>query len=294
MISILASALLGEAPAAYGKPKEPPCLAVDVAHGRLRQERALPRDLKLIVVGDPDRSGRVAGWQLAVYQRAESPRNLLYENPLWHGPHPSQFDAWSMNGYWPAGARTLKVNGYPLVLTAECLDCSTDEAGNDSIFVSGRLVIRWSKGGSAEGNPQSAEYERVARDILTRIEALSGRYPQLSAIKSTARKTERATPFLISYHYAHGVSAAPNPNYHPGKKEASTIKIYSPGEGIDLDLYFYEGQWPGQAIVAPIAIGDMKIAMFIDGPETATLKSLREDVIRIVRDEQARFDCPSH
>jgi hypothetical protein len=34
--------------------------------------------------------------------------------------------------------------------------------------------------------------------------------------------------------------------------------------------------------------------MFIDGPETATLKSLREDVIRIVRDEQARFDCPSH
>lgn len=136
---------------------------------------------------------------------------------------------------------------------------------------------------------QVAAYRKIVDRIWSRVEALAERYPHLRTIRATTTRTSAPERLRISYHFAHGLSTAPNPGYKPGKKSAPTIKVFSPDDGIELNLYFFEGAWPGQAAVSPLAIGDMKVVAFIEGRDTEAFESLRSTVMNIIRDEQERF-----
>ena len=137
---------------------------------------------------------------------------------------------------------------------------------------------------------QVAAYRKIADRIWSRVEALSEQYPHLRTIRTATRRTEPSGRLSISYHYSQGVSTAPNPDYKPEKKSAPTIKVFTPDDGIELNLYFFEGPWLGQAAVLPLVIGDMKVVSFIEGRETPESQSLRSAILRIIRDEQERFD----
>jgi hypothetical protein len=48
------------------------------------------------------------------------------------------------------------------------------------------------------------------------------------------------------------------------EKGGATVKSFA-DDGVELNLYFYEGDWMGQAAVSPLQIGQMKIVIFIEG-----------------------------
>jgi hypothetical protein len=136
---------------------------------------------------------------------------------------------------------------------------------------------------------QMIRYRHVATSTWTRIVKLQDQFAQLNTIKSAAKRFEAPDHLWISYHYAQDVSWRPNSEFRPGKKIAPMRKMFSP-EGVDLSLYFYEGRWPGQAVVSPIAIGKMNVVLFVDGPHTKELESLRRAIIGIICDQDVRFD----
>jgi hypothetical protein len=70
----------------------------------------------------------------------------------------------------------------------------------------------------------------------------------------------------IACHYTHGMSWIPNPNYQPSAKGGAKLKSFA-DDGVELNLYFYEGDWMGQAAVSPTEIGQMKIVVFVEGSE---------------------------
>ena len=119
--------------------------SIEIAQQPLRHTRLLNRDLRLILTADTDRSGRIMGWQIGVYPVSKGGGNLLYDRTArQHGPHPSQFDAWSTAAhYWPTGERRLKVRGHPLLVMAECIKCRITGDGPNATFASGSLRIRW-------------------------------------------------------------------------------------------------------------------------------------------------------
>jgi hypothetical protein len=54
-----------------------------------------------------------------------------------------------------------------------------------------------------------------------------------------------------------------------------------------LNLYFYEGEWMGQATVRPVNIGAMKVVSFIEGDKTPSVAALQHDIGEIVSEEKA-------
>lgn len=136
-------------------------------------------------------------------------------------------------------------------------------------------------------------YRYVAHRIFDRITALKDRYPHLALIENTVQKEEAEDKLWIAYHYAHGVSRIRNPDYNPRTKGGRTVKSFSSGDGIEINLYFYEGEWPGQAAVRPINIGAMKIVSFIEGAKTPSVAALQHDIAEIMTDEKAKFQRPA-
>src|SRR5690242_7818077 len=135
-----------------------------------------------------------------------------------------------------------------------------------------------------------AMYRQIAHRIFDRIVALKDRYPHLASIDSAARKEEPRDKLWIAYHYTHGMSWIPNPDYNPHQKGGRELKSFFAKDGIELNLYFYEGEWMGQAAVRPLHIGAMNVVTFIEGRETASVGALRRDIRQIVADEMNRFN----
>lgn len=133
-------------------------------------------------------------------------------------------------------------------------------------------------------------YRLIAYRILERIAALKARYPLLHSIATDAHVEDAKGRLWIAYHYSHGTSLVKNPDYVAGKKISPTVKRFS-NDGVELNLYFFEGAWPGQAIVLPDMIGDMKIVIIIEGRETHSLATLRGSINEIIRNEQAMFQA---
>ena len=106
---------------------------------------------------------------------------------------------------------------------------------------------------------QVENYRQIAHRIISRIVALKDRYPHLASIDTAAHKEEARDKLWIAYHYTHGMSWVPNPNYAPLKKSSRRLKSFSAKDGIELNLYFYEGEWMGQAVVRPVHIGAMNV-----------------------------------
>jgi len=132
-------------------------------------------------------------------------------------------------------------------------------------------------------------YRKIANRIFDRITALKDRYPHLALIESTVRKEEAGDKLWVAYHYTHGMSWVPNPDYNPRIKGGRRLKSFSSNDGIDLNLYFYEGEWMGQAAVRPVNIGAMKIVSFIEGAKTTSVAALQHDISEIVTDEKHKF-----
>jgi len=141
---------------------------------------------------------------------------------------------------------------------------------------------------------ETAAYRRIAHRIFGRIVALKDTYPHLASIETAAAREEAKDTLWIAYHFTHGMSYVPNPNYIPGTKGGKTLKSFSPEDGIDLNLYFFEGPWIGQATVSPVAIGDMKIVTFVEGSETKTMAKLRRAIGRIIQEEKSAFEKHRH
>src|SRR5512135_1409208 len=73
------------------------------------------------------------------------------------------------------------------------------------------------------------------------------------------------------------------------EEEQPELKSFSPKDGIELNLYFYEGEWTGQAAVRPVNIGAMKVVPFIEGDKTPSVAALQHDIGEIVSEEIATF-----
>jgi len=106
-------------------------------------------------------------------------------------------------------------------------------------------------------------------------------------IDSTVGKEEAGDKLWIAYHYTHGLSWVPNPNYDPRREGSQTLKSFSSNDGVELNLYFYEGEWMGQATVRPVNIGAMKVVSFIEGDKTPSVAALQHDIGEIVSEEKA-------
>lgn len=133
-------------------------------------------------------------------------------------------------------------------------------------------------------------YRQIAHRIFERIVALKDCYPHLAAIDNATREGEARDKLSVAYHYTHGMSWIPNPNYDPRMKGGRRLKSFSAKDGIELNLYFFEGEWMGQAAVRPLHIGAMNVVTFIEGAETASVEALRHDIGQIVADEINRFN----
>lgn len=154
------------------------------------------------------------------------------------------------------------------------------------VSASGLLV----EGATGALNRQQVEmYRQIAQHIFNRIVALRGKYPHLALIESAVRKEDAGDKLWIAYHYTHGMSWVPNPHYDPEKKSSPRLKSFSPKDGIELNLYFYEGEWTGQAAVRPVNIGAMKVVPFIEGDKTPSVAALQHDIGEIVSEEIATF-----
>lgn len=133
-------------------------------------------------------------------------------------------------------------------------------------------------------------YRQIAHHVFNRIVALKDKYPHLALIESAVRKEDAGDKLWIAYHYTHGMSWVPNPHYDPRKKSSPRLKSFSPNDGIELNLYFYEGEWMGQAAVRPVNIGAMKVVCFVEGDKTTSVAALRHDIGEIVAEETTRFE----
>jgi hypothetical protein len=114
-------------------------------------------------------------------------------------------------------------------------------------------------------------YRAIAHRIFNRFAvAAHGQYPDLAALASNSGSAheEAQDKLWVAYHYSRDLSWIPNPNYRPGVKGGQTVKSFE-ADGIELNLYFYEGDWMGQAAVLPSVIGKMKVVTFVEGSETA-------------------------
>ena len=108
--------------------------------------RNIDRDLLLRVVKDSSIKQQNFGWDVQVIQKpfdSKSLSNLLYHSREWHGPYPSQVDAWHVTEKYFQNERELEVRGYPYRLKIVLVNPVVEGTGSDTRFVSGRVKISW-------------------------------------------------------------------------------------------------------------------------------------------------------
>ena len=149
--------------------------------------------------------------------------------------------------------------------------------------------------GKALSKKDREMYRSIAYRIVDKLVATEGHdYPDLVKLSASAEGAhsgtfweESADKLWIACHYNHGMSWIPNPNYKPFAKAGTKLKSFA-DDGVDLNMYFYEGDWMGQASVSPSKIGQMKIVVFVEGSE-APRKAFGEALSKAVEQEQRAF-----
>jgi hypothetical protein len=138
-------------------------------------------------------------------------------------------------------------------------------------------------------------YRTIAFRIVDKLITAEGRdYPDLVKLSAdtkgeqpTAFREESQEKLWIAYHYTHGMSRLPQPQHKPVEKGGATVKSFA-DDGVELNLYFYEGDWMGQAAVSPSQIGQMKIVVFIEGSR-ASRKAFGEALSLAIEQERHAF-----
>jgi hypothetical protein len=107
--------------------------------------RSIDKELLLRI----ERADRLAqepvGWDIQVVRKpfAVDSSNLLYHSVEWHGPYPSQVEAWHVARKYFPNERELEVRGYPYQVKIILINPIV--AGDGSSFVSGEIKIIWKR-----------------------------------------------------------------------------------------------------------------------------------------------------
>jgi hypothetical protein len=149
--------------------------------------------------------------------------------------------------------------------------------------------------GKALGNKDREKYRSIAYRVVDKLIASEGHdYPDLVKLSGSAKgahpgayREESEDRLWIAYHYTHGMSWIPNPNHKPVGKGGAKVKSFA-DDGVELNLYFYEGDWIGQAAVSPSEIGQMKIVVFVEGSQAAR-KAFGEVLSKAIEQEQRAY-----
>ena len=135
-------------------------------------------------------------------------------------------------------------------------------------------------------------YADLAHKVLRRVGELRQRFPQFAHMDPEDLRWQEPVvtndKLWIAFRYDSAVE------WDPSEKDAKTLhpvpKVYLDRDGISLRIYFLTGPWTGDADYAPKAIGRMKVAFFVEVPDTAADKKLGEEIARIIDDAAARYD----
>ena len=135
-------------------------------------------------------------------------------------------------------------------------------------------------------------YRSIAYRIVDKLISSEGHhYPDLVKLSANTKgaqsgvfREESEDKLWIAYHYTHGMSWIPNPNHKPFEKGGANVKSFA-DDGVELNLYFYESDWMGQAAIWPSQIGQMNIVVFVEGSQ-APRRAFGETLRRAIEEEQ--------
>ena len=104
--------------------------------------------------------------------------------------------------------------------------------------------------GKALGKKDREMYRSIAYRVVDKLIASEGHsYPDLVKLSGSAKgahadayREESEDRLWIAYHYTHSMSWIPNPNHKPVGKGGARVKSFA-DDGVELNLYFYEGDW---------------------------------------------------
>jgi len=150
---------------------------------------------------------------------------------------------------------------------------------NISLFLFNFSSIN-AKNNVTEFKNDAINYEQVVTDIIHQVVALKEQYPkQLSKIENaTVERQITASDFWTRWHYDKGLKWVSNPNYKKDKKSSQKIKAFSKN-GIEIQLYFYKGNWSRQNMVSPISLGEPNIVIEINNDKTDLRQNIEEIII---------------
>jgi len=146
--------------------------------------------------------------------------------------------------------------------------------------------------GKTLGKKDREMYRSIAYRIVHKLISSEGHdYPDLVKLSANTKRAqsgvfreESEDKLWIAYHYTHGMSWIPSPNHKPFEKGGAKVKSFA-DDGVELNLYFYEGDWMGQAAISPSQIGQMKIVVFVEGSQ-APRRAFGETLRRAIEQEQ--------
>lgn len=134
------------------------------------------------------------------------------------------------------------------------------------------------------------ELRASAKDIIKDISKLKKKYPHFKKFKASKKLSEsKDTSFWISMHYEHNMKKVENSKKDAQLKSSATINVPDEKDGISLTLYFFRGQWTGQALpYKQYQIGKMNMIFFLSAGEKT--KEIFSEIEKIISTKQAIFN----
>lgn len=108
--------------------------------------RDIGDNLLLRVVKVSSAQGGDFGWDIEVVRKPYDPNsseNLLYHSRQWHGPYPSQVEAWQVSQRYFPNERELSVRGYAVTVRISLVEPVVTGSGSEAQFTSGAVKIGW-------------------------------------------------------------------------------------------------------------------------------------------------------
>jgi len=150
------------------------------------------------------------------------------------------------------------------------------------------LLIAFIFVGTAHAQATDTEYRQIALNIIDDVKGLKEDFKHFEEVDKDGKLDERDEPFWIAYDYENEMKWVKSKESQDQNQEM--VKTFSKGEGVDLALYFYKGQWAGQSPVRPFNIGDLNVVAFVEGEETEDIQEIRARVGQIVLVHKIAFE----
>lgn len=121
-------------------------LTIDLTDKHPLITRDIGDNLLLRVVKVSSARGGDFGWDIEVVRKPYDPdisENLLYHSRQWHGPYPSQVEAWQVSQKYFPNERELGVRGYAVSVRISLVEPVVKGSGSEAQFTSGAVKISW-------------------------------------------------------------------------------------------------------------------------------------------------------